>query len=254
MSDYGRFIWYELMTPDTAGAKAFYSKVLLWDCDDSAMPGYTIVGPGAGVGGIMELTDDAKARGVPPNWTGYVAVDAVDADAEKARRLGGSVMLEPTDIPGIGRFAVIGDTAGAAIAIMTPAPMDGERPRPEPGSEGTTGWHELMGAAPDQDFGFYADLFGWTKSEAMDMGPEMGTYQTFNSPDGQVGGMMKKPANMPMAGWVYYFRTGQIDDAAKRVTDAGGQVIMGPMEVPGGDWVLQGMDPQGALFALMGRK
>ena len=253
MSNHGRFIWYELMTPETGGAKAFYSKVLPWDCDDSAMPGYTIVGPGVGVGGIMALSDEAKARGVPPNWTGYVAVDDVDADARKAKALGGSVMLEPTDIPGIGRFSVIGDPQGAAIAIMTPAPMDTERPRAPEGAEGDCGWHELYGAKPQDGFGFYGDLFGWTRVEAMDMGP-MGTYQTFANPDGTVGGMMQKPDNIPGCFWVYYFRTGQIDAAAKRVTDTGGQIIMGPMEVPGGDWVLQATDPQGATFALMGRK
>ena len=119
MSDsHGRFIWYELMTSDTAGAKAFYGAIMGWDMDEMPMPGmtYTVVGPGQGMGGIMAIPEQAKAMGVPPNWTGYVAVDDVDASVAQVASLGGAVLVPPTDIPDIGRFAVIADPAGAAIA------------------------------------------------------------------------------------------------------------------------------------------
>jgi predicted enzyme related to lactoylglutathione lyase len=254
MSDFhGRFIWYELMTPDTGGAKSFYSDVVGWTCDDSAMPGYTIVGPGVGMGGIMETPPEAKAMGIPPNWTGYVAVDDVDAAADKAKQLGGAVRVEPTDIPGIGRFAVIADPTGAVIAIMTPLPMDPPRPQPEANAPGHTSWRELYAGDLEKASAFYGELFGWRKDSDMDMGP-MGTYRLFANQDGQVGGMMTKPDQVPVPAWLYYFQVGDIDQAEARVKAGGGQVLNGPMEVPGGGWIIQGQDPQGAMFALVGTR
>ena len=253
MSDFhGRFIWYELLTPSVAGAKAFYSDVVGWSCNE-AMPGYTVVGPGAGIGGIMETPAELKAQGVPPNWTGYVAVDDVDASAAQVTELGGTVMRTPQDIPGIGRFAIVADPTGAVIAIMTPAPLEGPRPQPPAGAAGTAGWHELYAGDLETAFAFYAELFGWKQDSDMDMGP-MGAYRLFSNADGQVGGMMKKPAEVPAPAWLYYFRTGDIEAAKARVTKAGGQVMSGPMEVPGGDWIIQAADPQGAMFALVGKK
>jgi predicted enzyme related to lactoylglutathione lyase len=256
MSDtHGRFIWYELMTPDVARAKAFYGKLVGWNAQEMPSPGgggppYTVVDvDGAGVGGMMPMMPDVPA----PNWTGYVAVDDVDASASRVAGLGGSVMHAPTDIPGIGRFAIIGDTAGAAIAIMTPVPPEGGRQPPPAGAKGTIGWHELYGADPAQGFDFYGQLFGWRKQDAHDMGP-MGVYQLFGNQDGRIGGMMKRPDNIPAPCWLYYVQAGDIGAAAGLVKAGGGQVVNGPMEVPGGDWVLQAFDPQGAMFALVGVK
>jgi predicted enzyme related to lactoylglutathione lyase len=256
MSDHGRFIWYELMTPDMAGAKAFYGDVVGWASSD--MPGaegqYALFDIGGhAVGGLMPLTDEHKAQGVPPNWNGYVAVDDADATAAKAKGLGGSVMREPEDIPGIGRFAIIADPSGAVLAIMKPTPPEGSLPPPPADGLGLTGWRELYSGPVDQTFAFYAELFGWTRDEAHDMGP-MGVYQLFSNQDGQVGGMMKKPDQVPAAYWSYYFKVGDIDAAAARVKAGGGQVLNGPMVVPSGDWILQGMDPQGAMFCLQGKK
>ena len=259
MSDHGRFIWYELITPDTAGAKRFYGDVVGWTAQDMPMPDgggepYSILSAdGAGVAGMMNLGEPMKAAGMPPNWTGYVCVDDCDAAADKVKRLGGSVMRPPTDIPGIGRFAVVADPAGAVFAIMKPIPPEGGRPAPDINAVGQTGWHELYGADPETGFGFYADMFGWTKADAMNMG-EMGVYQLFNNQDGQIGGMMKKPPQVPHPAWLYYFRVGDIDAAAGKVKADGGQVLMGPMQVPNGEWIVQGADPQGAMFAVVAKK
>ena len=257
MSDHGRFIWYELMTPDVAGAKAFYGPVLGWTFEemDGGGMAYTIasVGPGAGVAGLMALSDELKSAGVPPNWSAYVDVDDVDAALQKVKALGGAVEMEPMDIPGVGRFAVIADPGGAAIAVMTPAPMDEIPPAPAAGTQGTAGWRELYAADLESAFAFYSQLFGWRKDSDVDMGP-MGAYRLFANQDGQVGGMMSKPAEVPVPAWLYYFVVDDIDAGAARVKAGGGQVLNGPMEVPGGDWIVQATDPQGAMFALMGKK
>lgn len=256
MSSHGRFIWYELMTPDVAGAKAFYGDVVGWTATEMPagdMAYWVLEADGRGVGGVMELGDEHRAAGIPPNWTAYVAVDDADAAVEKVKSLGGSVMREPQDIPGVGRFAIVSDPSGAVIAVMKPTPPEGGRPETPKNALGHTAWHELYGGPTDAAFAFYEALFGWTKDEPHDMGP-MGVYQLFSNQDGQVGGMMKKPDNVPAAHWLYYFRIGDIDAAAARVKAGGGQVLSGPMEVPGGDWVLQGMDPQRAMFCLLGTK
>jgi uncharacterized protein len=259
MSDHGRWIWYELITPDMAGAKRFYGDLLGWTAQDMPpMPGaepYSVMSAdGHGVAGMMNLGEPMKAAGMPPNWTGYICVDDCDAAAGRVKTLGGSVMREPMDIPGVGRFAVVADPAGAVFCIMKPAPPPGGRAEIPPGTLGNVSWRELFGAAPDEGFGFYAEMFGWTKTDLFDMGPGVGAYQLFANQDGQVGAMMKKPDDMPMPYWNFYFRVGGIEPAAKRVRDGGGQVVMGPMEVPGGDWVFQGVDPQGAAFSIQGVK
>ena len=255
-SDHGRFIWCELTAPDTAGGKAFYGVVVGWTAHEMPGPDGTYTrfeADGHGVGGMLALSPEMAAEGAPPNWTGYVAVDEVDAAAAKVASLGGSVMRPAADIPGIGRFAIVTDPFGAAFAIMTPAPMEGSQPQAPPKSLGHPAWRELMGGPADQSLAFYGAMFGWKDDGVHDMGP-MGAYQLFANQDGQVGGMMKRPDHMPVSAWNYYFQVGDIDAAAGRVTAGGGQVINGPMEVPGGDWVLQGVDPQGAHFALSGHK
>ncbi len=83
---------------------------------------------------------------------------------------------------------------------------------------------------------------------------ETGVYQLFTIDGEQAGGMMNKPAAIPHAMWLFYFNVGDIEAAAGRVSDGGGRVILEPTEVPGGRWIVQCMDPQGAMFALAGRR
>jgi predicted enzyme related to lactoylglutathione lyase len=87
----------------------------------------------------------------------------------------------------------------------------------------------------------------------MDMGA-MGTYQIFSADGQMIGGMFTKPPAVPAPFWLYYFVVDAIDAAIERVKAGGGQILNGPMEVPGGDWIIQGRDPQGAMFALVGKR
>jgi predicted enzyme related to lactoylglutathione lyase len=253
---HGRFIWYELITTDLDGASGFYEKVVGWTHEDMTGAGMTyrmVKANGDGVGGMLIIPPEAKAMNAPPSWAGYVAVDDCDAAADKLGRLGGQVIRAPDDIPGIGRFAVVADPHGAVFAIMTPLPMDPPRPKAPEGAPGHTSWHELYAGDLQADFDFYAQMFDWRKDRAHDMGP-MGTYQLFANQDGVIGGMVAKPPQVPRPGWLFYFQVGDIDAAAGRVEASGGQVRNGPMETPGGKWIIQGADPQGAMFAVVGTK
>lgn len=255
MSDtHGKFIWCELMTPDPEASIKFYGSVVGWTTSEmtvAGMPPYTIFeANGRGVAGMMDFPAELEGQGIPPNWTGYVGVDDVDQTARDFAANGGSVRRPPADIPEVGRFAVVADPHGAVICIMTPARMDNAQPEVPMGTPGHIGWHELYAGNCEEAFDFYAKVFGWAKDSDMDMGP-MGVYRLFSEHGKQIGGMMTKPANIPMPFWGYYFIVPAIDAAIERVTAGGGTVVHGPMEVPGGSWIIQAMDPQGAFFCLV---
>ena len=121
----GAFSWSELMTTDVEGAKKFYSTLFGWKTEDMPMENmrYTIVKVGdEGVGGIMPIPP--QAQGSPPNWGVYVTGDGVDVTAKKAKELGGKILVPPTDIPNVGRFAVLQDPQGAVISAITYVNMD----------------------------------------------------------------------------------------------------------------------------------
>ena len=252
-SSHGAFLWHELMTSDPAAARAFYNSVMGWAVEPSPVPGmdYWMFKAGlTAVAGLMKVPDDAKAAGARPMWVGYVGVDDVDQATTKAKSLGGNVYREPHDIPNVGRFSIIGDPDGTMIALFRFAsPMPGEPPAP--GTPGHVGWNELYANDWPKAFAFYSDLFGWRKDQAIDMGP-MGTYQLYAHGEHAIGGMMNKPPNIPTTRWLYYVNVENIDGAVARATAGGGQILHGPVEVPGGAWIAQAMDPQGAMFAMVG--
>ena len=252
----GSFVWYELMTPDAAAASAFYQAVIGWRARDAGAPheGYTILSAGeVGVAGLVEMPASVREGGWTPGWVGYVGVDDVDAFAKRVIQAGGSVRRGPEDISGIGRFAYVTDPQAAALTLFTPL-GGGMMPDPAGATPGRIGWHELHAADRETAFTFYADLFGWTKGEAIDMGP-MGMYQIFAIGAGgpaMAGGMMTKsdPASAPT--WLYYINVDATEAAVTRIKAAGGQVLQGPMQVPGGSWIAQCRDPQGVMFAVVG--
>lgn len=246
------FFWYELMTSDVPAAEAFYKKVIGWNTEpfpDSDMS-YTVVKAGdTGIGGIMTVPESAKAMGAGPAWLGYIKSGDINADTDAVAKAGGQIYQPPQEIGGgVGTMSVVADPQGATYMLLQP--NGPEMPPPPAMTPGTVGWCELLTDGWEKAFDYYSGLYGWTKGEAVDMG-EMGTYLTFMQVGDQGGGMMNKLAHIPMPYWGFYFTVEGIDDAAKRCTDNGGQITFGPMEVPGGQWVVNCMDPQGAHFSMV---
>jgi len=246
----GRFVWYDLVTTDPEGAVAFYTKVTGWgtELSECGPEPYTMwSNDDKPIGGVVELPAEAREAGAPPHWTAYVCVEDVDSTAERAAELGGSLIHPTTDIPTIGRFAIIADPQGATIAIYTPS---GEIPETQGQPKvGEVSWHELATSDHVAAFAFYSELFGWEKTEAMDMG-DAGIYQMYGGGAETLGGMYDKPPVMPVSAWLYYVMVPDIDAAIAVATANGGTLVNGPMEVPGGSMVAQLTDPQGAMFAL----
>jgi uncharacterized protein len=253
-NSHGRFVWYELMTTDVEAAKAFYAEVVGWGTQDASMPGmaYTLfTAGGASVSGLMGLPEDARKLGWRPSWFGYVGVNDVDATADRIKQLGGAVHVPPTDVPNISRFSVAVDPQMATIALFKWLTPGQEQPA-ELSTPGRVGWHELLAADWEKAFAFYAELFGWQKADG-DTGA-MGTYQLFSAGGQTIGGMFTKPPTVPVPFWLYYFNIGDIDLAIKRVKAGSGQILNGPIEVPGDRWIVHCTDPQGAIFARMGKR
>jgi predicted enzyme related to lactoylglutathione lyase len=242
----GRFVWYEYLAKDTKAAIAFYTDVVGWKTEPF-QGGYTMwVGSQGPLGGVMELGEAAK-MGLPPHWMAHVQVADVDATAARAKKLGGKVHKEPTDIPTVGRFAVLGDPQGASLSVFKP--NEGMTLH-DPSKEGEFCWNELLTSDSAAAFRFYSELFGWKIIEEMDMGP-MGKYRIFGIGETRLGGAMttSKDSGIPPM-WLYYAETGDLDAALKRATAKGAKVVNGPMDVPGGGRIAQLMDPQNAPFAL----
>jgi predicted enzyme related to lactoylglutathione lyase len=251
----GRPLWYELMTTDMKGAEAFYRTVVGWKTSpfDGAGQPYTMFNRSGDVpiAGVMTKPNEVKA---PPFWAMYVGVPKLEEAAAHIERLGGKAHTEVIDVPDVGRLQMLMDPQGAAFYIYEPAQNAEQRPEGAP-DVGEASWHELMTTDAPAAMKFYEEVFGWKPSQAMDMGP-MGTYQMFDRPHGMIGGMMNKPpemANVP-SNWQIYFRVPDVHAAAERIKANGGQILNGPMEVPGGDWILNATDPQGAAFGLHARK
>jgi predicted enzyme related to lactoylglutathione lyase len=245
----GLFVWYEHLTKDPAAAMAFYGDVVGWKTQPFTEAGDYVmwVGSQGPLGGVMKLPEEVARAGAPPHWMAHVLVDDVDATAALARKLGGRVHKEPTDIPTVGRFAVLGDPQGAVISVFKPnEPMTLH----DPSKDGEFCWNELLTSDSVAASEFYSRLLGWKILEEMDMGP-MGKYRIFGVGERRLGGMMTTPAGAPMPPmWLYYASTSDLDRATERATSKGAKVMNGPMDVPGGGRIVQLMDPQGAAFAL----
>ncbi|HSQ31856.1 MAG TPA: VOC family protein [Gemmatimonadaceae bacterium] len=246
----GRFSWHELMTSDTAAARAFYEDVVGWTTKKSDVGDmdYTLLMSGeTPVGGLMANPTEAVAMGAPPNWLAYIEVPNVDETIEQALKLGGKVLAPAQTIAGAGRFAVLQDPQGAVFGIITSEmPL---RPETEPAPLEFF-WHELTTSDQAAAIKFYEQLFGWEKKREFDMGP-MGIYHLYGRGEFTYGGIMQKTPDGPGTYWQHYVRVrDSADAAAERAKKAGAKLMVGPMEVPGGDRVAILTDPQGAVFAV----
>jgi predicted enzyme related to lactoylglutathione lyase len=250
----GRPLWYELMTTDMSAAERFYRTVVGWNSapfENSPHPYATFTRAGeVPVAGLMETPEGMNA---PPFWAMYVGVSKLEQTAGHIERLGGSPCSPVIEVPTVGRMQMMTDPQGAAFYIYEPA--SAEQP-PEGAPEiGEASWLELMTTDAAAALRFYTEVFGWQPGDAMDMG-SMGKYYIFNRPHGMIGGMMNKPPEMAQVppNWQIYFRVPDITSATERVQANGGRILNGPIEVPGGSWVVNAMDPQGAAFSLHAAK
>lgn len=260
----GTPLWYEYLATDLDQAHAFYASMFNWTVRDSGMEGMdyrlTAAPGGADVGGLMK--HPGAGEGAPPTWLIYFATDDVDADAALATQLGGSVMMPPMDIPGVGRFAMLTDPQGHPFYVMK-----GESGDPSTAFMESQGacvghgvWNELTAEDQDAAMAFYQPLLGLRHVGAMPMGP-LGDYK-FIGQGGDMddnSGCVAVGASMnafPGArrGWQVYFAVDDVDAAVERLNAGGGKIIQGPDQIPGGDYSVVAEDPAGARFGFVGKR
>jgi len=255
----GDYIWYELMTTDADAAKDFYDAVIGWNIDGQGTPeygDYRMINRSDGkfAGGVLPLTADMQAHGARPTWLGYIHVSDVDAVAASIERAGGKTLMTH-DVPNVGRIAMVTDPQGAPFYIMKPIPPANDPNVKsdvfDPKAEQRCGWNELSTSDPAAARRFYGEQFGWTSDNFMPMG-EQGEYR-FIEQNGVTIGAIAGTMNGQQPHWRYYFRVPSVAKAKDAAEAKGGKIVMGPMEVPGGDHIVIGIDPQGAEFALVGR-
>jgi hypothetical protein len=253
----GDFIWYELMTTDAEGSKAFYDAVVGWEIGEAAeeFNGYRMINRSDGkfAGGVLPLTDEMQQHGARPTWLGYINVPDVDAAARDIEQAGGKTLMTH-DIPNVGRIAMVTDPQGAPFYIMKPIPpADDPNAKSdvfEPNTAQRCRWNELSTSDPAAARTFYGDQFGWTSENFMPMG-EQGEYRFFEQNGVTIGAVAGTMDGQPPH-WRYYFGVPSIGAAKETAEAKGGKIVMGPMQVPGGDYIVIGIDPQGAEFALVG--
>lgn len=245
----GMPIWYELLTSDVEGAKRFYGDIVGWTTTVFPSPGggmdYTILNVGeTGVGGLAGLPDGAPTG---PGWFAYFHVADVDAKVAENEAAGGKTHMPATDLPGVGRIAMIADPQGIVFYLMAPAPSMGDQQSTSFSANlpGRCSWNELVTTDQTTALPYYSALLGWTSKEAMPMG-EMGDYTFLDCGETRIGAMMDRASPDQPLKWTFYFAIPDVDAAVDKVKAGGGTVIMGPMDVPGGQRIILAIDPQGA--------
>jgi len=252
----GEFIWYELMSPDPEGSKAFYDAVIGWSVGEPVAEygGYRMIqrNDGGFAGGVLQLTEEMQQHGARPGWLGYIHVSDVDEKVAAVEAAGGKTWMTATDIPNVGRIALLSDPAGAPFYVMKPIPPEGN---PEAQSDvfspqgvGRCAWNELLTSDLDGAKSFYPAQFGWALGDVMPMGP-MGDYQ-FIEHGGRMIGAMFAPGDRQPA-WRFCFRVENLERSIEAVRSGGGEILFGPTEVPTGGRIIQATDPQGAFFMII---
>jgi predicted enzyme related to lactoylglutathione lyase len=249
---HGCFAWYELLTTDVAAARTFYGKVVGWGAQDASTPAFSysvFTACSAEVGGLMELPLEGRRMGATPRWVGYVAVDDIDATAERLKQLGGRIYVPPTD-SNIGRVSIVIDPQTAAIGLVGGLRRGGASDSFD--DPGRIGWHELFATDAGEAFAFYCALFDWQPSGSQK--DPLESYQPFAVDGRTIGGVFNKLPRAPVPFWLYYINVSDMDASLAAVRAGGGKVVQGPFELMAGHWISRCIDPQGAMFALQGKR
>ena len=252
----GDFIWYELMTPDPDRSKSFYDAVVGWDIElrPAGEMDYRMIrrADGGHAGGVLRITEEMQQHGARPAWLGYLNVPDVDAKVASIEAAGGKTLMGATDIPHVGRIAMVADPQGAPFYVMKPIPPAGQpNARSDvfsPNAVQRCAWNELVTTDLDSARHFYPEQFGWTLGDTMPMGP-MGDYQFIHQAGQMIGAMFAPPDRQPA--WRFCFRVDDLDRSIEAIRSGGGEILFGPTEVPGGGMIVQATDPHGAFFMVI---
>ncbi len=245
--------WVDLATPDPVAAQQFYGALFGWtyQTNPTGTPGsdYVIANKGpSAAAGMMELSEQMAASGMPPVWSTYVTVTDVEATTRTAETSGGSVLQPPMDVREAGRMSVLADPSGAVICAWQPKEHIGAEVINE---HGAFTWSELMTPDPSAVTQFYAEVFGWTANTAPMPGMEYTVFMVEGGHENGVAGAMKSPMEAMPAFWGVYFMVDDASETAAKAKELGATLMMEPTAMPGVGTLSTMSDPQGAVFSIM---
>jgi len=253
--------WVDTWQPDADAAVAFYTELFGWEAEDTMPPGVAGKHYMCRLRGRDVAAVASRPEGAPPvtAWTTYIWVEDADQTVAKVTGAGGSVLKEPFESLDGGRIAIVADPSGSAFGVWQPGTHKGAQLVNEPGA-----WS--MSALVTNDAAdanrFYTEVFGWG-TEGFDMGDAEMTMWTVS---GYVGGEPHQPVprdvvaatlppsadgDAPPPHWSVDFWIADVDAAAAKIPELGGQVLAEPYDIPGtGLRQAAFADPQGATFSL----
>lgn len=242
----GHFSWTELASGDLPASKAFFAELFGWTCEDmpAAMGNYTIFR----LGGLDVSGGYANgAEQGPPRFNCYVQVENADAAAAKTAALGGTVLMAPMEVEGLGRMAVLQDPTGAAFAVWQSLAHHGAGVFNAPGA---LCWAELMTKDLDAAEAFYSTLFGWSLTR----GTGGGMTYTEASMGGEPFAGLFKPdwpgAEHIPSHWNPYFAVADVDASAAKAKALGGLILQEPMDIEKVGRFAAIQEPGGAAFSV----
>jgi predicted enzyme related to lactoylglutathione lyase len=243
--------WTDLATPDPAASQEFYGSLFGWsfssnDTGDPEMPYIMATLRGKAVAGMMKLSPEMAAGGMPPVWSTYVTVADADAATKQAAELGATVLSGPMDVMTAGRMSVLADPAGAVFCIWEAKESIGAEIVNEPVS---LTWTELITPDIEGAKRFYPGLFGWgTESAPMGDGPD---YTLWMMGERGIAGALPPPADGIPSYWGVYFAVADTDATVAKAKDLGASVLAEPMDLPEVGRMAALADPQGAAFSII---
>ena len=241
----GMFCWAELGSPDAAAAKQFYTTLFGWSAEDRPMGPdayYTMLTlAGRGVAALYQLEPGTTSA---PHWLSYIAVENASRSADRARALGGEVLVEPFDVLDVGRMALVQDPTGAVVALWEARRHAGAGIVREPNA---IGWNQLATTDPARAAMFYSQLLDWAGDDA-GSGPTR--FTSGGVPRGGITAIAPSWGPVPSA-WLVYFEVVDCDGRAALAQSLGGSVRVPPGEMDGVGRGAVLVDPQGAVFAVI---
>jgi len=245
----GTFCWADLGSPDAAAAKRFYTALFGLTAEDRPMGPdafYTMLTvDGRSVAALYQ--QEPAPAGTPAQWLSYISVLSVNESAQRAKELGGAVLMDPFDVLDVGRMAMVQDPTGAVVALWEPRRHAGAGLAGEPNA---ICWNELATTDTGRAGAFYTSLFGWS-TETQPMGK--GTYTMFTDAGAPRGGMMAIPTELGSVPphWKIYFAVSDCEGQTTLAQSLGGSVRFPPTDAAGVGRYSVLADPQGAVFAVI---
>ncbi|WP_328320120.1 VOC family protein [Streptomyces sp. NBC_00388] len=239
--------WVSLMVHGLTETQEFYSDLFGWEF----RPGPGQLGPyvramlnGREVAGIGQMPPD---RHLPIAWTTYLASDDADATAAAVRHCGGTVGVGPLDAGDAGRLAIGSDPDGAVFGIWQAAAHLGTA---ETGVPGTPVWNELVTRDTGSVGKFYQAVFGYESEAVVSADFDYLTLYLEGRAVASLHGVGQALPRDRGAHWMTYFEVADVDAAARRVTELGGDVLQSPRQGETGRLATVA-DPEGAVFTVV---